>query len=142
MMPDRVQWESEAQRLICIDLSLPPDQTLVTMDERVSPIAAALRLAATVSHRVDLLIDLREARMLPGGNWLRATRRLNEQAPDNLGRCVVVGSRVPAVFLRIVDIISRLQPMKADVRFVATMAEARALLDRAQPPCQESASSS
>ncbi len=133
-MDERVRWDTDEQALIVVDLSLPPGQMSVTMDERVNPLDEALRLAGTVSHRVDLLIDLREAVILPGGNWLRAIRRLNEEAPDNLGLCVAVGSQVPAVFLRIVNIVRRLQPLKAEVRFVATLEEARALLANAHPP--------
>ena len=128
-MSARVEWDSEAKQLVCIDLSLPPGQTSVTLEERVTPLFEAARLVGTVPHRVDVLVDLRDLRILAGGNWFTPMCRLNAEAPDNIGLFVVVGFQAPSLLIKIINAIRHIQPVKADVRFVATMAEAHALLN-------------
>ena len=74
-------------------------------------------------------MDVRYAGPFPPGDVFLNFRYLSQQAPENLGTVVIVGSRYTQMITMILAAVRRVYRVGLDVRFVNTMAEARALLD-------------
>ncbi len=136
-MSERVRWLDGGQTLLLIDLSLEPERTSISIEERIVPLLAAARLARTVPHPVDLLVDLRRGRVAAEGNWLRSLRQFNQELPPHTGLIVVVGARWPTLLQQTLAALKRIQRLHArQVHLVDTMAEARALLGAARVPAE------
>ncbi|MFC1960774.1 hypothetical protein ACFLYO_08690 [Chloroflexota bacterium] len=127
---ERVRWLNDEQTLLYVDLALPSDRQMVTLAERLQPLRDATIVAQAVDHPLDVLVDLREARVLPRGNWLTAIRELNEIVPPNVRQVIVVGSRYVGLFNKILAAIGSFQELRINAVFVRTMEEAQALLDK------------
>ncbi|NPV66693.1 MAG: hypothetical protein HPY64_06065 [Anaerolineae bacterium] len=134
-MDERVRWLDEERTLLVVDLSLEPGRTGISIEERIAPLLEAARLAQTVEHPVDLLVDLRRGRVAAGGNWLRSLRQLNQELPPQTGLVVVVGAYRPVLLRHTLAVLSRIQRLHArGVHLVDTLAEARALLGAERIP--------
>ena len=88
----------------------------------------AFALARTVSHEVNLLIDARQRPTVRGMNWLTLFRRLNEARPPNLQNVIVLGARQPRLYARVLATLRRVQAVRGELLFAASVEEAYALL--------------
>lgn len=123
-----VQWEDPAQTVIRVDFSPHTDRT-VTAQERLAPILHAFHLAGTVSHEVNLLLDLSAPVTIRATNWLTQFRHLNEICPENLRRIIVIGTTRASLYERVLDTLRLFQTVRVEVRFVASLEEAQAMLE-------------
>ncbi len=81
-----------------------------------------------VSHRIDVIVDLRQSGMIPS-NALSYVRFERAEHPEKMGRIAVVGA---SIFVKtLIDILSRLnQNFQSRFRVVKTMEEAQQILAR------------
>lgn len=136
-MSERVRWLDEGRTLLLVDLSLEPGRTSISIEERIAPLLEAARLARTVEHTVDLLVDLRRGRIPAQGNWLHSLRQLNQELPPQTGLVVIVRAPRPALFRHTLNALRRIQRLHArEVHLVNTLAEARALLGAERIPAE------
>lgn len=125
---NRIRWANAAQTVLLVDFTLPLDRNTVTLEERVQILYEAAALAQTVDHSIDVILDLRQARIMPKGNWLTAVRGINETTPTNIRQVIVVGSHHAPLLNKILATIASFQSLRINAVFVRTMKEARELL--------------
>ena len=122
-----ITWEDAARTAIWVDLGLHGGRT-VTAEEWVAPMRQAFTLAEMVPHTVNLLIDARQRPPVRGVNWLTLFRHLNETRPPNLQNVIVLGAVQARLYVRVLATLRRVQPVRGELLFAASLEEAHALL--------------
>lgn len=127
-MAIKVHWDNEAKTII--------RQTFDgrwTWDDLYAALACVANMSASVSHRVDAIVDVSRADLIPGGsifnlNSKRHADKLASRSDLNRGTIVVVGAN--GLMRTLYDTFRSLYSDKAtDVYFVQTLDDARALLN-------------
>jgi hypothetical protein len=123
MMPVRVEWYDEAKTTVLYTI-----EGKWTWDELYPEYEKAIAMEKAQSHRVDVLIDMRECRYFPM-NLLTHVQHISDKQPDNIGLSIIVS---PNRFLNtLYDAGSRFHPnIKRYFVITSTMEQALSLLQQ------------
>ncbi len=120
-----VTWDDEEQTMLY--LHFEPEWM---WDTYYTAIRQVETLAGTVTHEVDLIVDVRDVGRVPGDYILHARRGLS-LLPDNFGRAALIGTGAQPLLSVTVDLLQRAFPVWKDRLFFAeSLPEARAELAR------------
>ena len=123
-MPIRVYWVNNLPDVICVEYT-----GAWTMTEFHQAFDEFRVLAASVPHKVNLLVDMRAMDHLPTG-LLTAVRGIVARRPKNTGLIVAVGTH-PLV-VGFVQMLSQLPLMTAKIQLVQCYEDALSLIEAQQ----------
>lgn len=83
-MPIRVYWEDEKQALVRYDF-----EGRWTWDELYTAYYQAIAMENSVSHRVDIILDMRKSGFIPA-NALLHMKNFSDKQPPNVGLSIFV----------------------------------------------------
>lgn len=122
-MPTEVKW-ADPEKTILLE-TINGEWTLADV---FTLMETASKMITEVSHKVDIIADLTNARF-SDANLLHTLSRLQRLQPSNTGRVVVV--KANAYLKALTNVASQLAPKTiANIQFVNTIEEAYAILGK------------
>lgn len=120
-----IYWQTDAQKTLIIEFDENWDWNTF-----YKSIREGHRLIATVAHSVDLIL-LHKVELPKGNPLVHFKNAMNDQ-PKNIGRVVVVNTKMNAVtqtfMTMLASVLEKVNPSKNRVQIVATLDEANRLL--------------
>lgn len=125
-MSVNIHWQTDAQRTLIIEFNEDWD-----WNSFYKTIRDGHRMIATVAHTVDLIL-LHKVELPKGNPLVHFKNAMNDQ-PKNMGRVIVVNTKMNAVtqtfMTMLASVLEKVNPSKNRVQIVATLDEAYRLLD-------------
>jgi hypothetical protein len=121
-----IYWQTDAQKTLIIEFDENWDWNMF-----YKSIREGHRLIATAAHSVDLIL-LHKVELPKGNPLVHFKNAMNDQ-PKNIGRVVVVNTKMNAVtqtfMTMLASVLEKVNPSKNRVQIVATLDEANRLLN-------------